>query len=248
MTPRRIHNNGASQQAPKKTHLAAEDAGVLGVLRHLDLLDDLTERGTVPGPILPADPHLLRALALLSVVIVLVWVGRGWSEPLGWIDGVWPPPSSSTAVASLGSHSSRRPPSPSSKSGARTMVPGGVCCRRCVDRRERDRVVWCNSVMLDQPSVCMPSQGTCCPCHRPLAISRRASRTAALQAVNPPPASINSDAPTAQPHSPRPGASIDPGSGCLLPACCVRAAAARSRSPAAARAIRGHRPPRPPVG
>lgn len=115
------------------------------------------------------------------------------------------------------------------------MVPGGVCCRRCVDRRERDRVVWCNSVMLDQPSVCMPSQGTCCPCHRPLAISRRAFRTAALQAVNPPPASIDADAPDrTTPFSQARGLDrprLWLPAACLLCTCCCRSLALARRRP-----------------
>jgi len=41
--------------------LAAERARVLGVLRDLNLLDDLTQRGTVTGAVLAGDPDLLRA-------------------------------------------------------------------------------------------------------------------------------------------------------------------------------------------
>lgn len=96
-------------------------------------------------------------------------------------------------------------------------------------------VVWCNSVMLDQPSVCMPSQGTGCPCHRPLAISRRASRTAALQAVNPPPPSINSDAPDrTTPFSQARGLDrprLWLPAACLLCTCCCRSLALARRRP-----------------
>ena len=42
------------------THLAAKVAEILGVLRDLHLLDNLTQAGTVAG----TDPNLLRALGL----------------------------------------------------------------------------------------------------------------------------------------------------------------------------------------
>ena len=42
--------------------LAAELALVLGVLGDLDLLDDLTDGGTVTGPVLAHDTDLLGAL------------------------------------------------------------------------------------------------------------------------------------------------------------------------------------------
>lgn len=46
--------------------LAAESAGVLGVLRDLDLLDLATERGTVTGTVLSGDSNLDSALRLLD--------------------------------------------------------------------------------------------------------------------------------------------------------------------------------------
>lgn len=42
--------------------LAAEAAEVLGVLADLNLLDLLTQRGTIPGAVLADDPNLLGAL------------------------------------------------------------------------------------------------------------------------------------------------------------------------------------------
>jgi hypothetical protein len=50
--------------APPAAHLAAEAAEVLGVLANFDLLDLLTQRGTVAGAVLADDPDLLRALRL----------------------------------------------------------------------------------------------------------------------------------------------------------------------------------------
>ena len=44
--------------------LAAEDAAVGSMLGNFDLLDHLTEGGTVPGSVLPCDSHLFCALAL----------------------------------------------------------------------------------------------------------------------------------------------------------------------------------------
>lgn len=43
--------------------LAAEDAPVRGVLGDLHLLDQFTQRGTVPGTVLSGDSDLLRALS-----------------------------------------------------------------------------------------------------------------------------------------------------------------------------------------
>lgn len=45
-------------------YLATEGAEVLGVLRHIHLLDNLTQRGTIAGAVLAGDAHLLRALRL----------------------------------------------------------------------------------------------------------------------------------------------------------------------------------------
>lgn len=61
--------------------LAAESAGVLGVLRDLDLLDLTTERGTVTGTVLSGDSNLDSALRLLArceggaMLVDLVLVG-----------------------------------------------------------------------------------------------------------------------------------------------------------------------------
>jgi hypothetical protein len=46
------------------THLAAEMAGILGVLCDLHLLDRLTEGGTIPGTVLPDNSNLLGPLGL----------------------------------------------------------------------------------------------------------------------------------------------------------------------------------------
>lgn len=46
------------------------------MLGHLDLLDDLTDRSTVPGTVLPNNSDLLRALGHLRGV-------RGWGECRG---------------------------------------------------------------------------------------------------------------------------------------------------------------------
>ena len=50
---------------------STEGAGVLGVLRHLHLLDRLSETGSVPGAVLPNNPHLLGSLCHFS------WSGCG---------------------------------------------------------------------------------------------------------------------------------------------------------------------------
>lgn len=44
--------------------LAAENTVVLAVLRDFDLLDHLTEGGTVPGSVLPCDSDFSCAFAL----------------------------------------------------------------------------------------------------------------------------------------------------------------------------------------
>jgi hypothetical protein len=44
----------------------AEDAGVLAVLRDFDLLDHLTQGGTVTGAVFPTDSYLLSTLTLHS--------------------------------------------------------------------------------------------------------------------------------------------------------------------------------------
>ena len=46
--------------------LAAELAGVLAVLGHLDLLHLLTQGGAVAGAVLADNAHLLRALSLCA--------------------------------------------------------------------------------------------------------------------------------------------------------------------------------------
>lgn len=48
----------------EKTHLAAEGASVLAVLRDFHLLDHLTQRGTITGTIFTNDSNLLGALGL----------------------------------------------------------------------------------------------------------------------------------------------------------------------------------------
>jgi len=54
--------------------LAAEDASVCGMLRNLNLSDQLTEGGTVPCSVLSRDSDLLGALShlVLSVVVLAV--------------------------------------------------------------------------------------------------------------------------------------------------------------------------------
>lgn len=47
-------------------HLATEAAEVLGMLADLNLLDLLTKTGTIPGTVLPYNPHLLRPLRLYN--------------------------------------------------------------------------------------------------------------------------------------------------------------------------------------
>ena len=47
-----------------RSHLSAEVAEVLSVLRDLHLLDGLTEGGTVTGTVLADDSDLLGALGL----------------------------------------------------------------------------------------------------------------------------------------------------------------------------------------
>ena len=54
--------------------LPTEDAGVLGVLGDFNLLDDLTEGGTVTGAVFPADADFLGALTLCVCVVVCVCV------------------------------------------------------------------------------------------------------------------------------------------------------------------------------
>jgi hypothetical protein len=49
-------------------YLSAERAGVLGVLCDFHLLHHLPERGSIPGPVLPRNPNLLRPLGLKSKV------------------------------------------------------------------------------------------------------------------------------------------------------------------------------------
>ena len=53
--------------------LAAEGAGVAGVLRDFDLLHLLTERGTVTGTVLSGDADLLSAYIAINIVVLIVW-------------------------------------------------------------------------------------------------------------------------------------------------------------------------------
>lgn len=55
------------------SYLAAEGAGILGVLRDFDLLDHLTQRGTITGTVLSDDSDLLSALGLESK-------GKKWDD------------------------------------------------------------------------------------------------------------------------------------------------------------------------
>ena len=52
--------------------LAAEGAGVAGVLRDFDLLHLLTERGTVTGTVLSGDADLLSAYIAINIVVLIV--------------------------------------------------------------------------------------------------------------------------------------------------------------------------------
>ena len=52
-----------ARRLPLDAVFATEDAGVRRVLRHLHLLDLLSQAGTIPSAVLTHDPHLLGALA-----------------------------------------------------------------------------------------------------------------------------------------------------------------------------------------
>ena len=60
MTPTGDHRTSF----PSHSHLPAEVAEELPVLRDLHLLDGLPEGGAVASPVLAHDPNLLRALGL----------------------------------------------------------------------------------------------------------------------------------------------------------------------------------------
>ena len=53
--------------------LPAESAAVGGVLGDLDLAQELTERGTVPGAVFSGDSHFSRAVLTHFELLVIIW-------------------------------------------------------------------------------------------------------------------------------------------------------------------------------
>ena len=88
--PRMANALAMHSSATKTTHTRHGTRPYLAVLRDLDLFDDLTDRGTIPGAVLAGDPDLLRAFPHCEVECVCLdgdGERRRRMEDVRWMGG-----------------------------------------------------------------------------------------------------------------------------------------------------------------